>query len=310
MIARSFVTVLVSSSTSFSASTLDRLLRYEGRIGHVNGTSIPRIIHQSWQNATLPPKLENYRRSVLDAHPGWYHALWTDADVDDLIDNHYPWARRALALAHLRISKFDAVRYLMLHRFGGAYLDLDIEMFVPLDTVIAPGTTAMVSNNPADPAHMLSQARHPAWMWMMDHLFDSMNATMYLENGELDPKTAFYAAGPAALTDAMAAYDARAPAEAPRLTRFPMSRFYAGCAISYDRAMRDAAARHLSTSEIRFEEIRAKEVSDMVSCHADQLCKPLMHSAQYGRWMSTMWGYHHCSGVWWKPLDDDIFKTK
>ena len=29
-----------------------------------------------------------------------------------------------------------------------------------------------------------------------------MNATVYLEDGNLDPKTAFYAAGPAALTDA------------------------------------------------------------------------------------------------------------
>ena len=26
---------------------------------------------------------------------------------------------------------------------------------------------------------------------MMDHLFDSMNATMYLENGELDPERPF-----------------------------------------------------------------------------------------------------------------------
>jgi hypothetical protein len=274
-------------------------------------TTIPRIIHQSWQNTALPAKLESYRQTVLDVHPDWHYALWTDTDVDSLIQNHYPWARRPLALARLRISKFDMVRYLILHRFGGAYLDLDIEMFVPLDTVIAPGTTAMISRNPADPAHMLSQARHPAWMWMMDHVFDSMNATVYLEDGTLDPKTAFYAAGPAALTDAMASYDATASPEAPRLTRFPMARFYAGCAISYDRAMQAVEATDpkglsisgLSTAEIKFETIRASEVAATVSCHTDQLCKPLMHSAEYGRWMSTMWGYHHCSGVWWKDED-------
>ena len=54
------------------------------------------------------------------------------------------------------------------------------------------------------------------------------------------------------------------------LDALPHVEILPGCAISYDRAMRDAAARLLSTSEIRFEEIRAKEVSDMVSCHADQ----------------------------------------
>jgi hypothetical protein len=42
--------------------------------------AIPRIIHQTWKTADVPPRFAAWRESWARLHPGWQHRLWTDED--------------------------------------------------------------------------------------------------------------------------------------------------------------------------------------------------------------------------------------
>lgn len=99
---------------------------------------IPRIVHQIWLGPRpIPPQcaawMAGWRALALQRRgPGygqqpWQYRLWRDADVDALVP---PLANRAaLDAAPNYGEKSDYVRYELLLRFGGLYVDVDFECF-------------------------------------------------------------------------------------------------------------------------------------------------------------------------------------
>jgi len=87
---------------------------------------IPKIIHQIWLGPKNPPAhFFTFRDKWLKLHPDWEYRLWTDADLDglnlelrDLIDATPNFAERS-----------DILRSELLERFGGVYVDVDIDPF-------------------------------------------------------------------------------------------------------------------------------------------------------------------------------------
>ncbi len=89
---------------------------------------IPKIIHQTWKTSEIPEKwkssTDKYKLLVND---GWEYRLWTDADNRQLIEQDYPWFLAKFDSYEYPIQRADAVRYFILHKFGGVYSDLDIQ---------------------------------------------------------------------------------------------------------------------------------------------------------------------------------------
>lgn len=98
------------------------------RVGKVK-TGIPKIIHQIWLGSPLPEKFKAWQQKIRQLHPKWEYKLWTDEDVKnmnlanrDLFEYSKNWGQKS-----------DLLRYEILHKYGGVYLDIDIEMLKPLD---------------------------------------------------------------------------------------------------------------------------------------------------------------------------------
>ena len=95
--------------------------------------TVPKVIHQTWKDSNVPQKWQAARQSCIDLHPDYEYKLWTDARADAFIQDRYP------ALAHTYrnypyvIQSADAIRYALLHHYGGIYIDLDIVCLHPLD---------------------------------------------------------------------------------------------------------------------------------------------------------------------------------
>jgi len=102
-------------------------------------STIPRIIHQTWKTDTLPADYARYRETVRANHPAWEHRLWTDADNRRLIAEHFPWFLATYDGYKHNIERADAVRYFILLRHGGLYLDLDMECLKPIDPLLDEG---------------------------------------------------------------------------------------------------------------------------------------------------------------------------
>ena len=85
---------------------------------------IPKIIHQIWLGPkTLPHYFWEYKKTWEQQHPDWEYRLWQDKDVENL-----DFELKDLFLRSSNYGeKADILRAELLDRFGGLYVDVDIE---------------------------------------------------------------------------------------------------------------------------------------------------------------------------------------
>lgn len=120
---------------------------------------IPSIVHQVWVQgeSKIPAKYDAMRESVRRHHPRWEVRLWSEPAMENLVKecsleldadasrkkNRKKRSSDAglletyLSYPHL-VQRVDAFRLVVLWFYGGVYLDLDVEMFKPLDTLLKP----------------------------------------------------------------------------------------------------------------------------------------------------------------------------
>jgi mannosyltransferase OCH1-like enzyme len=103
---------------------------------------IPKIIHQTYKNESIPAHWKGPQQSCLDLHPDYEYKLWTDKKAREFIAaeyaphlyptcthsltaSRYPWFLETFDGYPYPIQRADAIRYFVLHHFGGIYIDLD-----------------------------------------------------------------------------------------------------------------------------------------------------------------------------------------
>lgn len=93
--------------------------------------SIPRIFHHVWVSGDeMPEPVLTARQSWIDRHPDWEFRTWRLEDLTWL--RNQALFDRAVAYS----QKADFARYEIVHRFGGVYLDTDMECLRPLDPLL------------------------------------------------------------------------------------------------------------------------------------------------------------------------------
>lgn len=91
---------------------------------------IPRVLHQIWLGPEPPEAVQRCLDSVREKHPGWTYRLWTDENRPRLdSENEF---RRAPSFA----MKADLLRYELLFREGGIYVDADFFCHRALDPLL------------------------------------------------------------------------------------------------------------------------------------------------------------------------------
>jgi FkbM family methyltransferase len=93
--------------------------------------AIPRIFHHIWLGSDeIPDEVRRLRQTWMNRHPTWTFRLWRDADLDWL--RNHQLLLRSPSLA----QRSDIARYEIIHRFGGVYLDGDMEALRPIDPLL------------------------------------------------------------------------------------------------------------------------------------------------------------------------------
>lgn len=86
---------------------------------------IPKIIHQTYINESIPLQWQESQRSCIDRHPDYEYKLWTDDLSREFIAAQYSWFLPIFDAYPFPIQRADAIRYFVLDHYGGIYLDLD-----------------------------------------------------------------------------------------------------------------------------------------------------------------------------------------
>jgi len=98
---------------------------------------IPRILHQTWKTDRLPPRFQDWSESWTRHNPAWEQRLWSDRVLLELTSQHYPALLPTFCSYDNGVMRADAARYMLLHRYGGVYADIDSECVAPLDPLLS-----------------------------------------------------------------------------------------------------------------------------------------------------------------------------
>jgi hypothetical protein len=92
---------------------------------------IPKLVHRVWLGgAPMPEKVIRCGESWRRHNPAWKQRLWTDRRLPRGVD------RAALARCANPAERSDVIRYHLMSRYGGIYVDTDFECLRPIDPLI------------------------------------------------------------------------------------------------------------------------------------------------------------------------------
>ena len=138
---------------------------------------IPKIIHQTWKTHEVPEKWQAYTNKVQELNPDWEYRLWSDEDNEQFVREEFPEFFETFQSFSLPIMRADVIRYLIMYKIGGVYLDLDYEMLQPFsykdDALVLPLNRSKNSGDEADGLGnciFASESGHPFWADVIDDL--------------------------------------------------------------------------------------------------------------------------------------------
>jgi len=97
---------------------------------------IPKIIHQTWKVEQLPENLSMLAESWKVLHPDWHYILWTDEMNREFIKRFFPDFLLQYDSYQENIQRVDAVRYYILYKIGGVFIDMDFECLENIESLI------------------------------------------------------------------------------------------------------------------------------------------------------------------------------
>jgi mannosyltransferase OCH1-like enzyme len=88
--------------------------------------SIPKTIHQIWIGPNSEPTMwtNTFKIDYINLYPDYVYKLWTDNDILELFEN-FPVVKIVYDLEETWNGKSDILRYLILYKYGGIYIDAD-----------------------------------------------------------------------------------------------------------------------------------------------------------------------------------------
>eukprot|EP00887_Chlorella_sp_A99_P001375 scaffold8.g1375.t1 len=151
----------------------------EARHATPSDLRIPKVLHQlylpdweAYEAKTRDPASavrwgwgESCRRIYRAA--GWQIKFWGAKESEALLREHYPWFVDTWLNYTEVLWKSDGVRPFILHKYGGMYLDLDVECWVPAEEWLSGAEVVLQGTHPAE-GHtngiLAGTASHPLWM--------------------------------------------------------------------------------------------------------------------------------------------------
>ncbi|KAI9842092.1 MAG: hypothetical protein M1838_003276, partial [Thelocarpon superellum] len=152
---------------------------------------IPKIIHQTYANNSIPSVWREAQRTCIDLHEDYEYMLWTDESSRSFMAAEYPWFLETFDGYDQTIQRADAIRYFVLAHFGGIYIDLDDGCNRRLDPLLSyPAWLRKTNPTGISNDVMGSVAQHPFFLRVIESL------QSYNHRWALPYITVMYSTGP------------------------------------------------------------------------------------------------------------------
>jgi mannosyltransferase OCH1-like enzyme len=171
---------------------------------------IPALTHQTAASSNLPEWGRRLRQKVVDLHPHWEHRFYDDAACRMLVAAEMPSLLPIYDAYATGVQRADLFRVAAVYVSGGFYLDVDVDVHRPFDslrnehlvlaeeTTLAPGQAARLGNVQRQRIanYMFgSEPRHPFWLDLLEEMLRRATRPIARDEDILE------STGPGLLTD-------------------------------------------------------------------------------------------------------------
>lgn len=95
------------------------------------------IIHAMYTTSEIPIRWKQSAESWVNMNKDFAYCLWTFAELEVFVADEYPWLLSTYQGYRYFIQRCDVARYMLLYRYGGTYVDLDVVCRTPLSVIFA-----------------------------------------------------------------------------------------------------------------------------------------------------------------------------
>uniref|UniRef100_A0A1I8GFT0 Glycosyltransferase family 32 protein n=1 Tax=Macrostomum lignano TaxID=282301 RepID=A0A1I8GFT0_9PLAT len=144
-------------------------------------SGIPKILHYVFKSEQVFDTYKPFIKSCLDQNPDWQVLFWSDSHSEKLIADHYARFIHKYRSYRDRLEKSDSVRYMILHKFGGVYLDMDVECRKPFSRLFTQPPvqeSLAVASATAAPSAFLGEERREQTRILYGYSYCAMNSMM------------------------------------------------------------------------------------------------------------------------------------
>eukprot|EP00930_Biecheleria_cincta_P056253 TRINITY_DN42404_c0_g1_i1.p1 TRINITY_DN42404_c0_g1~~TRINITY_DN42404_c0_g1_i1.p1 ORF type:complete len:372 (-),score=76.21 TRINITY_DN42404_c0_g1_i1:101-1216(-) len=142
-------------------------------VNHFAPDTVPKILHQT---AKDQEHVNDFMEQCQTNHEedGWEYKFWDDDSVHDFVKEHFASRYERWNEMSPPIRKFDTVRYMWMHHFGGVYIDSDVECLRAATSLVEalPKQTAWIPEWP-DPFALMSTPGNNFWLEMIDRVLNN-----------------------------------------------------------------------------------------------------------------------------------------
>lgn len=144
---------------------------------------IPKIIHQIWEGRTeyLSDSYLMLAETWKENHPDWKYEFWDEKRIVDFIYNYYPEMVDIYFDYQYNIQRWHVIRYLILYKMGGLYVDFDYECLESFNKYIPDDSKCYFAMEPKQHYHFLQSpffnnalmatpSGHPFYLCIIDYL--------------------------------------------------------------------------------------------------------------------------------------------
>lgn len=99
---------------------------------------IPKIIHQVWEGASEPlPECNKKLANTWKVYfPEWQYEFWDKKRMETFVNDFFPEMKDIYFEYRYDVQRWDVIRYLILYKVGGLYVDFDYECLQTFDGFI------------------------------------------------------------------------------------------------------------------------------------------------------------------------------
>lgn len=102
---------------------------------------IPRIIHQIYEDPAGPSEfLLLLAETWKENHPTWEYRFWNKKAIESFLEDNFPDFIPYYRAYSFDVQRWDAIRYLILYKIGGLYVDLDYECIETIEPLLIDST--------------------------------------------------------------------------------------------------------------------------------------------------------------------------